>query len=46
MGCGDACPILPSTRYEDWTSTDPAGLDLERRVHTLLGQLENPTRKP
>jgi arsenate reductase len=30
MGCGDACPIFPGKRYEDWELTDPAGLDLER----------------
>ena len=25
MGCGDACPIYPGKRYEDWELTDPAG---------------------
>jgi arsenate reductase len=29
MGCGDACPILPGKRYEDWELTDPAGQPLE-----------------
>jgi arsenate reductase len=29
MGCGDACPIFPGKRYEDWTLDDPAGLDVE-----------------
>jgi arsenate reductase len=29
MGCGDACPVFPGKRYEDWELTDPAGLDLE-----------------
>ena len=29
MGCGDACPIYPGKRYEDWTLDDPAGQDLE-----------------
>jgi arsenate reductase len=28
MGCGDACPIFPGKRYEDWKLDDPAGLDL------------------
>jgi protein-tyrosine-phosphatase len=28
MGCGDACPIYPGKRYEDWTLDDPAGKDL------------------
>jgi protein-tyrosine-phosphatase len=29
MGCGDACPVFPGKRYEDWTLTDPAGLDVD-----------------
>ncbi|MFE0588795.1 arsenate reductase ArsC [Micromonospora echinospora] len=34
MGCGDACPVFPGKRYEDWELTDPAGqpLDVVRRV--------------
>ncbi|GAA1782987.1 arsenate reductase ArsC [Agromyces lapidis] len=34
MGCGDACPVFPGKRYEDWELEDPAGKDLEtvRRV--------------
>jgi protein-tyrosine-phosphatase len=34
MGCGDACPIYPGKRYEDWTVDDPAGETLEtvRRI--------------
>lgn len=34
MGCGDACPIFPGKRYEDWELEDPAGKDLDtvRRV--------------
>ena len=34
MGCGDACPIYPGKRYEDWTLDDPADQDLEtvRRI--------------
>jgi arsenate reductase len=49
MGCGDACPIFPGKRYEDWVLDDPAGLDLEavrpirdeigRRVKDLLESL-------
>jgi protein-tyrosine-phosphatase len=49
MGCGDACPIFPGKRYEDWELTDPAGLgvdavrpirdDIERRVRQLLDEL-------
>ena len=53
MGCGDACPIVPGVRYEDWELPDPAGLDIEavrpirdeigRRVRDLLGRLGVPT---
>lgn len=28
MGCGDACPVFPGKRYEDWALEDPAGQDL------------------
>jgi protein-tyrosine-phosphatase len=28
MGCGDACPIYPGKRYEDWELEDPSGKDL------------------
>ena len=49
MGCGDACPIYPGKRYEDWELEDPAGQnletvrrirdELERRVQKLIGEL-------
>jgi arsenate reductase len=49
MGCGDACPIYPGKRYEDWQLEDPAGKDLEtvrgirdeieRRVLALLEEI-------
>ena len=49
MGCGDACPIFPGKRYEDWALEDPAGLGVEavrpirdeirRRVVELLNDL-------
>ena len=29
MGCGDACPVFPGKRYEDWDLADPAGQGLE-----------------
>jgi arsenate reductase (thioredoxin) len=29
MGCGDACPVFPGKRYEDWTLDDPAGQPIE-----------------
>jgi arsenate reductase len=49
MGCGDACPIFPGKRYEDWELEDPAGQgpdavrpvrdDIDRRVRALLADL-------
>jgi arsenate reductase (thioredoxin) len=49
MGCGDACPIYPGKRYEDWDLDDPAELDLDGvrrvrdeiqgRVETLLSEV-------
>jgi protein-tyrosine-phosphatase len=40
MGCGDACPIYPGKRYEDWEVDDPAEADLEgvRRIRDDIGQ--------
>jgi arsenate reductase len=43
MGCGDACPIFPGKRYEDWELEDPAGKDLTtvRRVRDdIRGRIE------
>ncbi|MGW8564600.1 arsenate reductase ArsC [Isoptericola sp. NPDC055881] len=50
MGCGDACPIFPGKRYEDWELDDPAGQgldavrpirdEIERRVRDLLASLD------
>jgi arsenate reductase (thioredoxin) len=49
MGCGDACPIYPGKRYEDWELEDPDGKDLgtvrkirdeiDQRVQNLIGEL-------
>ena len=49
MGCGDTCPYVPGTRYEDWPIDDPAGLPVEavrpirdeirKRVEKLLGEI-------
>jgi arsenate reductase len=49
MGCGESCPFVPGTRYEDWPVDDPAGGeldavrrivdDVDRRVRRLLGDL-------
>ena len=39
MGCGDACPIYPGKRYEDWELEDPAGKDLEA-VRAIRDDLE------
>ena len=52
MGCGDACPIYPGKRYEDWQVDDPAETDLDgvrrirddiaERVRQLLAELTAP----
>ena len=39
MGCGDACPIYPGKRYEDWELEDPAGQDLET-VRRIRGEIQ------
>jgi arsenate reductase (thioredoxin) len=49
MGCGDACPIYPGKKYEDWGLDDPAGQDvdavrrirdeIDARVQRLIGEL-------
>jgi arsenate reductase len=39
MGCGDACPIYPGKRYEDWELDDPAGQDLET-VRRIRGEID------
>jgi arsenate reductase (thioredoxin) len=38
MGCGDACPIYPGKKYEDWELDDPAGQDVEtvRRIRDSI----------
>ena len=51
MGCGDACPIFPGKRYEDWDVADPAGQpievvreirdDIQARVTALLRDILN-----
>jgi arsenate reductase len=40
MGCGDACPIYPGKKYEDWQLDDPAGQDVEtvRRIRDEIDQ--------
>ena len=43
MGCGDTCPVVPSTRYVDWDLADPAGLSLER-VRTVRDEIEQRVR--
>ena len=54
MGCGDACPVFPGKRYEEWTLPDPAGWtpegvrpvrdEIEARVLNLLAELGVPAR--
>lgn len=49
MGCGDACPVFPGKRYEDWVLEDPAGKgvasvrpirdEIRGRVAQLIGEL-------
>ena len=49
MGCGDACPIFPGKRYEDWELADPAGQGIEavrpirdeikRHIEQLLAEI-------
>lgn len=49
MGCGDACPVYPATRYLDWELDDPVGKpvgrvrdirdDIDRRVRELVAEL-------
>lgn len=49
MGCGDACPIFPGKRYEDWELEDPAGQGIEAvrpirdeirsRIETLIAEI-------
>src|SRR5262245_10623375 len=56
MGCGDACPIYPGKRYEDWELEDPDGKDLVTvrrirdeiadRVRELLAELTPPESPP
>jgi arsenate reductase len=54
MGCGDACPVFPGKRYEDWELTDFSGQpievvrqvrhDIEQRVRQLMATLDVPAR--
>jgi arsenate reductase len=54
MGCGDACPVFPGKRYEEWVLDDPAGKrvaevrpvrdEIERRILVLLDELGVPAR--
>jgi arsenate reductase (thioredoxin) len=56
MGCGDACPVYPGKRYEDWDVPDPAGREIDfvrrvrdeidRRVAGLLAELETVQGSP
>jgi arsenate reductase len=54
MGCGDACPVVPGKRYEDWELPDPAGQpievvsavrdDIAGLVRQLIARLDLPAR--
>jgi len=49
MGCGDACPIFPGKRYEDWQLDDPAGQgvdavrpirdEIKARIEALIAEI-------
>ena len=55
MGCGDACPLYPGKKYEDWELDDPAGQpikkvrqirdDIGRHVEQLLRELSVPIKR-
>ena len=56
MGCGDACPIFPGKRYEDWQLDDPAGQgidavrpirdDIRTRIRQLISELQPASTTP
>jgi arsenate reductase len=56
VGCGENCPVVPGTRYEDWPVDDPAGQDpdtvrrivddIDTRVRSLLARLAPPAVAP
>ena len=57
MGCGDACPIYPGKRYEDWVVDDPAEAEsletvrairdeIDRRIQVLVGELSLAPSEP
>jgi arsenate reductase len=56
MGCGDACPVFPGKRYEDWKLDDPAGKGIEAvrpirdeirtRIEALVADLIPASRAP
>jgi arsenate reductase len=44
MGCGDACPVYPGRRYEDWALADPSGVPLEE-VRAIRNDIEGRVRR-
>jgi arsenate reductase len=44
MGCGDACPVIPGKRYEDWELPDPAGKPLDA-VRATRDEIEHRVRE-
>jgi len=44
MGCGDACPVVPGTRYVDWELADPAGRPLDE-VRSIRDEIDARVRK-
>jgi arsenate reductase len=44
MGCGEACPVFPGKRYEDWPLEDPKGQDLET-VRRIVDEIDERVRE-
>lgn len=44
MGCGEACPVVPGKRHEDWPIDDPQGQDLEA-VRAIVDEIDTRVRE-
>jgi arsenate reductase len=40
MGCGDACPVVPGLRRDDWPLQDPKGRPLDE-VRTIRDEIQS-----
>ncbi len=45
MGCGDACPVIPGKRYEDWPVADPAEASSLDEVRTIRDEIDTRVRR-